>query len=240
MRPHQAFSHLTAAELWGMPLPRSGGPLHVMAMGERGRMRRPGVVGWERSEVDLVVRRRFGLPVFAPADVWCQLASELPREWFVAAGDFLLSGARTDRGREQPLCTRDELHAAIRRHGRRRGARALAEALSLLRSPVDSPRETLLRLALTDGGLPEPVVQPAIMTAAGILHSDLGYLEERLLLEYQGDEHRTSRARWLKDLTRVQLFEDAGYRVMLVGAHDVDGRSLPLVQRVRRALSRAS
>ncbi|WP_409048564.1 hypothetical protein AB2L57_08385 [Microbacterium sp. HA-8] len=68
-----------------------------------------------------------------------------------------------------------------------------------------------------------------------MLHADLGYPRERLLFEYQGDEHRTSRRRWLRDLTRRQLFEDAGYRVIEVGADDVDDPA-PLVGRVRRAL----
>jgi hypothetical protein len=45
----------------------------------------------------------------------------------------------------------------------------------------------------------------------------------------------TSRRRWLRDLTRRQLFEDAGYRLIEIGADDVDDPA-PLVGRVRRAL----
>ena len=101
--------------------------------------------------------------------------------------------------------------------------------------PVDSPRESLLRLILVAGGLPEPEVQFAVRTAQGIRHADLGYRDARLLIEYQGDDHRTSRKRWLEDVTRRQLFEDAGYRVIEIGAADLADEAA-LVARVRRAL----
>lgn len=71
-----------------------------------------------------------------------------------------------------------------------------------------------------------------------------------MLLEYQGDEHRTSRRRWLSDLTRTQLLDDAGYRTILVGDADLvpmtDGddqsplRCPALAARVRRARDRAN
>ncbi len=93
-----------------------------------------------------------------------------------------------------------------------------------------------MRLAMVDFGLPEPQVQVPVHTAEGLRHADLGYPELRLLFEYQGDQHRTDRNQWLEDLTRVQLFEDAGYRTMLIGADDVTDRTLPaLIARIIRA-----
>jgi hypothetical protein len=231
------FSHQTAAQLWGMPLPAEPSELHVTSVGCRGKVRRPGVVGWERPDEDLAAFTLQGVRVLAPADVWCQLSTQLSREWLVAVGDFLISGARDDDGRRRPaLCTRAELAEAVTRHGRRRGAVALRWAMEKIRERVDSPRETLLRLALVAGGLPEPEVQIAVSTSAGILHGDLGYRDARLVFEYQGDEHRTSRSRWLKDLTRVQLMEDAGYRVIQIGAHDLRDGARALITRIRRAL----
>lgn len=104
--------------------------------------------------------------------------------------------------------------------------------------PVDSVRETFLRLALTDAGLPEPTVQLRVPTAEGDRHADLGYPAAGLLLEYLGDAHRTSRRRWLDDLTRVQLFQDAGWDVMMIGAADLDPDPAALIERVRRKLAR--
>jgi len=223
-----------------MPLPSRCSDLHVTAVAARGRIRRPGVVGWERAQEELPTFLLQGVPVLAPADVWCQLSTLLSREWLVAVGDFLISGERAESGRRPPLCQISQLVAAVERHGSRRGAKALRWALGMLRAPVDSPRESLLRLALIAGGLPEPEVQLEVNTAAGIRHGDLGYREARPLIEYQGDEHRTSRARWLKDLTRIQLLEDAGYRVMLVGSDDLRDGAQGLIARVRRALSSRS
>lgn len=245
MAPQHVFSHRTAARLWGIPLParwRDGEPVDLLAVGSRGRLRRPGIRSWETmSEVD-VTTHDLG-PLVSPADTWVHLATlprrEVPFEWLVAAGDYLISGTRLPGGRRTPpLATPRQLLRSVTRHGHGRGARPLDRALPLLRSPVDSPKETLLRLGLVDAGLPEPAVQPPIGTAAGTRHPDLGYLRQRVLLEYLGDVHRTDRRRWLEDLTRVQLFEDAGYRVVLVGADDlIPAGMAALAGRVRRALA---
>ncbi len=241
------FSHATAARLWGIPLPqRLADEIHVLTV-NAAAVRRPGVVGWRRAGALPDVRVQRGLPVAAPADTWVMLATMtagrggvVEPEWLVAAADFLISGKRTRWGRETPLATADDLAHALRRHGSGRGARALAWALERVRSPVDSPRETLLRLGLVREGLPEPVVQPAVLTAAGWRHPDLGYLDHRTLIEYLGDVHRTDRHTWLRDLERVQLFEDAGYRVILAAGDDVTVSGMPaFADRVRRALERA-
>ena len=85
--------------------------------------------------------------------------------------------------------------------------------------------------------LPISEVQPAIRTAAGERHPDLAYVDARLLIEYLGDVHRVDPRTWRSDLTRVQLFEDAGYRVMLAGADELTLEGLPaFAARVRRAL----
>lgn len=238
------FSHATAARLWRMPVPTwTDAVLHTLALGAT-PVRRPGVIGWIREDPLLERRRVAGLRVTTPADTWVALAvmragrgGAISREDLVAAGDFIVSGERLAFGRAAPLATIDELAAAVERHGSGRGARALAWALPRIRRPVDSPAETRLRLGLVAARLPEPVVQPPIPTAQGLRHPDLGYLDERVLLEYLGDVHRTDRSTWRKDLTRVQLFEDAGYRPILVGADDISPAGLPgLAARVRRAL----
>jgi len=226
------FSHATAARLWGMPLPmkeRDDESLHVLSAAGASRVRRPGVRGWESSSTQPRGTTLGALPLIEPAAVWGQLALvgatepgvTLTREWLVAVGDFLLTGPRR-HGQRHPLCTRADLERTVRRLRGQRGAKVLAWALERVREPVDSPKETQLRLGLVSLGLPEPDVQVPVLTAQGWRHSDLGYPAAKLLIEYQGEEHRVSRTRWRQDLTRVQLFQDAGYRVLLVGADDVD------------------
>ncbi|WP_347345134.1 hypothetical protein [Microbacterium sp.] len=247
------FSHVTAARLWGIPLPFDAAgddPLHVLALPGAEPIRRPGFVGWETAAPPERVIHA-GLPIIAPAAVWAQLCVPgatgqdrttgrrlaLSQEWLVVAGDFLLTGPRT-AGRRTPLCTLDDLVDAVWAHRGKRGAKALTCALAQVRRGPQSPRESLLRLALVACGLPEPAVQPAVLTAAGIRHPDLGYLEARVLIEYQGDHHRTDRRQWREDLVRRQLFEDAGHRVIEVAADVFDDGCHALAQRVRRALLR--
>jgi hypothetical protein len=246
--PGCAFSHLTAAQLWGFPLPQrfEDTRLHVLTPGPV-PVRRAGVVGWVRGE-KWEMSLHQGLPITTPADTWAMLAmmtqdrgGRFTREWLVAVGDFLVSGRRTKWGREPALASLEDLAEAARVHGSRRGAASLGWALPRVRRPVDSPRETLLRLGLVAARLPEPVVQPPIHTAVGVRHPDLGYLAERVLLEYLGDVHRTDPHTWRKDLTRIQLFEDAGFRTILVGADDISPTGMPgLATRVRRALRTSS
>lgn len=247
MNEHQAYSHGTAARRWTIPLPRFYAhtePLHVMTRGDHAPMRRAGVVGWETAENTRILYSE-GLPLAAPANVWTQLAvagstgerMPLTPEWLVAVGDFLVTGGRDADGRRlPPLCTPRELAAAARLRRGRRGAKALEWALSRIRSGADSPKESELRLGLVAQGLPEPETQFAVHTASGVRHADLGYRAERLLIEYQGDDHRVSRKRWLEDLTRTQLFEEAGFRVISVGDHDLAGDCRDLAARIRKLL----
>lgn len=249
---YHVFSHLTAARLWGIPLPfpeAPDEPLHVTALAARAPTRRPGVVGWETEDAETDRTLFGGVPMVTPAPLWCQLSvpgatgvdvetgrkRSLSRQWLVAVGDYLLSGPRRG-GRRHPLCTRPELAAALRAHRGKRGAKALNWAWHRLRTPVDSPRESLLRLALVEHGLPEPQVQVPVMTAAGLRHADLGYPQARLLIEYHGDHHRTDRQQWREDLSRRQLFEDAGYRVIEVTAGDLADGGRALAARIARAL----
>ena len=248
--PDHWFSHRTAARIWGIPVRPAYSPLeglHVLSVNTRVPLRHAGVFGWVTAD-DAVRREMFDLlPVVSPADVWCQLAHRgavvdgelIEHEWLVAAADYLLTGRRAPDGtRGAPLCTLDELRAAIARRGRGRGTARLRRALADARFPVDSPYETRTRLGLVMHGLPEPVVQVRVETAQGVRHADLGYPEQKLLIEYQGEEHRLSRKRWLSDLTRVQLFQDAGYHVLLIGADDIEPDCSALAGRVRRALAR--
>lgn len=250
LAPQHWFSHRTAARIWGVPLEPEYTPgegLHVISIASRAALRHDGTIGWVTAD-DALGREVFGiLPVVSPAEVWCQLAARsavvthqiIAHEWLVAAGDYLVSGKRRPDGRRDPaLCTIDDLQAAIDRRGRRRGTAILRSALRDVRRPVDSPYETRLRLGLVAAGLPEPRLQVPVDTAEGVLHADLGYPEVKVLIEYQGDEHRTSRKRWLSDLTRVQLFQDAGYHVVLVGADDLRPDCTALAARIRRLLAR--
>ena len=212
IRRHEAFSHSTAAELWGLPLPwrvQSDPRVHVVVWNGVQPPRAAGVVGHRSSEVP-PLRRRRGLRVVAPADAWCQLAAVLDERELIVAGDRLL-------GLPQPLATDDEIHAAITRHGSRRGARILRRARARLRARSESPRETTLRLDVIDAGFPEPEPNGVIRLSSGrSTRADLVFRRFKVILEYDGQHHRDDATQWAKDVDRLNELATDGWIVIRV------------------------
>jgi very-short-patch-repair endonuclease len=100
--------------------------------------------------------------------------------------------------------------------------------------------ESRARLAFADGGLPEPELNADIVDDAGnwIARGDFVWREARVVVEYEGDVHRTDRQQWLTDVARTELLEDAGWRVIRITARDLSTPHLRarMVARIRRAL----
>ncbi|MET1020566.1 MAG: hypothetical protein ABWX62_11310 [Microterricola sp.] len=210
MPTDHAFSHLTAAELLRVPLPwasRQSTALHVSAPPGQPVPRVRGVVG-HNADTSLAVIVD-GLRVLPPVLVWCQLAGLLHPLALTAAGDFLLGGRR-------PLASMEELATAVEQWAPRRGTAALRQALPRLRAGVDSPKETELRLLLLAFGLPEPVVNRRYHDDRGVYlgRADLSWPEWRIVIKYEGDQHRTSREIFRQDLARRERFESAGWSVI--------------------------
>jgi hypothetical protein len=77
----------------------------------------------------------------------------------------------------------------------------------MVRERVDSPRETWLRLCLVLAGLPAPECNLVIGDDRGpIGRVDLVYLAFKIIIEYEGDQHRTDRAQWNRDIDRHEDF----------------------------------
>jgi hypothetical protein len=262
LRPGEAFSHETAAHLYGLPLPsevpqRPGVPkstdgpppgtaapsqpeppkLHVTAPDGIERARSKGVAGHELTG-PIPIRFHLGLPLVAPARLWCQLATRLTLRDLVAVGDAIVTGARTGRKREAALATVADLQDAVRWWGRRRGARRLARALPLVRVGAESRPETHLRLLLVDAGLPEPLVNhPTVLLDGAVRHPDLAYVQWRIVIEYQGDDHRLNRRVWQEDVRRKRAFERAGWQVVEVTSDDIFVDSTSLVARLHELIA---
>jgi Protein of unknown function (DUF559) len=228
LRGDARFTHATAALLHGIPLPArlmADPEIHVGTSGTPPRGRR--VHGHRvRAGTPVVLVR--GLPVVPAEEAWCQLAEVLGVEDLVVAGDHLLR-----HGVRDVAATTERLHAAIGAV-RRSGGELLQAALPLLRAGVRSPRESLLRIVLVTAGLPEPEVNVRLFRFDGTYlgEGDLVYRGARLVLEYEGDQHRTDPLQFRYDIRRREEFEDAGWSVLRVTGDDLFPHRPELVRRV--------
>ncbi|NYG35864.1 DUF559 domain-containing protein [Janibacter alkaliphilus] len=219
LSPPFAFSHQTAAAVWRLPLPGATGdePVHVTRPSALAQTRRRGVVGHRGLESRTTTTLR-GLPVTDLMDTWADLAScGLRTDDLVVVADVVV------RRRPDLLVG---LHQVAAR--RRRGGRALREAAALVRVGSDSPMETRTRLALVRSGLPEPELNGDIHDDTGgwVARCDLVWREARVVVEHEGDQHRTDRRRWRHDIARLRQLEALGWRVVRVTADDLHGRRL--------------
>jgi len=95
--------------------------------------------------------------------------------------------------------------------------------------------ETRLRWLLIQAGLPKPQVQVDLHNAAGSFlgRADLYYPQARLVIEYDGANHRD---RMTEDLRRQNAILGAGFRLLRFTFADVKERPDSVAAQVRNAL----
>lgn len=212
LQPGQCFSHTTALELLGGPVVERPSRTHIAVRHPRTPPRGVGVLGHSLREMSVTMH--LGMPVSTPEHAWCQAASVLDDDALVISGDALLTGARVNGIRGPGITTIERLTAAVELHRGCAGAGRMRNALRLVRTGVDSPGETRLRLLIRRAGYPEPAVDVPIRCGDRVLHADLGYPDRRIAIEYEGDWHRTSRSQWHRDIERAELIQNEGWRRM--------------------------
>ena len=115
----------------------------------------------------------------------------------------------------------------------------MRRAAGLVRARVDSVRETELRLCLVLAGLPEPTCNPVVGDARDAVgRGDLVHRRLRVVLEYEGDQHRTDVRQWNRDIERQEQFEATGWRVVRITAERMR-RPRAVVSRVLHVLRAA-
>ena len=217
LREGDRFSHTSAAQLWGAPLPsRFNDAVHVTATGGLAPSRTRGVTGHQSKFGSAVLR--FGLPASDAATTFVELAGLLDVNELVAVGDFLVLDPRVLDPRDiRPHTTIDELRAVVASNPAR-GVPVARRALAKVRSGVESPKETELRLLLDDARLPQAECGYQLHDPQGraIGWFDLAWPEWRTIAEYDGDQHRTSTRQYDLDITRFDKAAEADWRVVRV------------------------
>lgn len=243
MHPAEYFSHTTAGVLWDLPLPMLPDSLpHVSVPG-----RAPRLQGIHGHQIDptlarVVTHSTRGLRVADPATTWAMLGGMLRHPYdLIAAGDAIVRVPRIPgplpRIEREAWGTVADLDAAVRA-GRRRGAAALREALPRIRGGVASRMETWVRLIIVDAGLPEPRTDHDVFDHRGRFVGcvDLAYMELRIAIEYEGDQHRTDPRQWQRDIEKHERLADLGWRVIRVSRDHVFRDPSSIGRRVRGAI----
>ncbi|THG30275.1 DUF559 domain-containing protein [Naasia lichenicola] len=233
LRGDQFFSHTTAAALFRMRMPRGfqEDVLHVTSVKPQRAPRVEGIVGHRADSVPTIVSSG-SMRVSAPIDTWIALGATLPIGELIVMGDGLLA-------RKSPRATLDQLTRAVDAVAGQRGASRLRSALTELRPGTDSAQETILRLVLMRAGLGEPEVNGVIQTRSGPFHGDLVYRSARVVVEYDGEQHRTDDRQFAIDVDRLDIIMAAGWRVIRVDKRLL-ARPGKLIARVREALGDVS
>ncbi|MDT5147820.1 MAG: hypothetical protein QOC58_2465 [Mycobacterium sp.] len=167
------------------------------------------------------------LPVTSVARSAFDLGRHLPRGQALARLDALM--------RATPFSFEDVAPLA-KRHPGARGVRRLMDVLPLVDGGAASPKESWLRLLLIDAGLPKPATQIPVndgWRTVGVL--DMGWEDFMVALEYDGDQHRTDRRQFVKDIARLAKLQDLGWTVIRVVA---EHRPDDIVGRAQQALTR--
>lgn len=236
LRPTQFFSHLTSARLHGLPIPMrlaEDERLHVSVRAPARAVRVAGAIGHQLVQRPGLVQVVQGLPAANPIETWCQLATLLTVDELIEVGDALVARTNPDAGR-----TWVAMQAAVGADDRPCVGR-LRDAFAEVRSGVRSPGETRLRLLLVRSGLPQPLLNERILDGEGrfIAECDLVYPAAKLVIEYEGDYHRTDVRAFRNDIVRRERLEDAGCSVLRVTSDDVTHRRAETVARITRRLA---
>lgn len=232
LRDDAVFSHTTAALLHGAPLDwrwENSPLIHVTVPADEASPHARGLRGHHAPMPTEDVTLLHDLRVTTAARTWCDLSSLLPLEDLVAAGDYFIH-------HRMPLTTIPELSRRVWQMAGRRGVRTAREALPLLHDRAESRPETLLRIILVHAGLRPEINHTLIDTETGrARRPDFLLPDQRLILEYQGDYHRT-KEQWRKDMTRRSRLEAQDRRVMELNADDLKDPA-ELVSRIRALIA---
>jgi hypothetical protein len=181
-----------------------------------------------------------GIAVTTPHRTALDLGRHLPRLAAVVHLDALARA--TGIGQPSVLALADRYKGA-------RGVKRCRQALALMNAGAASPRESWLRLLVIDAGFRPPQTQIVVYDETGYVFAylDMGWKDAKIAVEYDGDQHRSDRTQYVKDIRRSRTLEQMGWIVIRVVAEDTPTYTLARVreafahrEREARAVKRAS
>ncbi|MDV3129303.1 hypothetical protein M1247_30665 [Mycobacterium sp. 21AC1] len=178
-----------------------------------------------------------GMPVTTPARTALDLACRYPTDKAVASIDALTNATKFKIA---------DVELLIDRYRGRRGLKNARAVVDLVDGGAESPRETWLRLLAVRAGFPRPKTQIPVHDEFGILVGvfDMGWEDARVAADYDGEQHRTDRRRFNRDIRKAETVTRLGWTDIRVTVEDgeadiikrISAAGVPRV-RLRRELS---
>lgn len=205
-------------------------PLEFCAPPGGPRVERPEVRGRNRTLHPSDLMQLHGVTLTTPVRTALDLGCALRRREALAALDSFarLHGVAAS-----------DLRANLPRYRGRRGVVQLRELIEYMDPRAESPRESWLRLAIIDAGLPVP--EPQVWIPIGgepTYRLDLAYRLARVAVEYNGAEFHSTVEQRVRDERRRRDLEALGWTFIIVGEGDFQPERLAVwTSRLREALA---
>ena len=212
-RGHGVLAGFSAAALHGS---RWIDPNRPATMIDTNRRRTPGITVWADEIDDNEICVIEGMRVTTPVRTALDLARRYPVDVAVVAIDALTRATRL----KVP-----DIESAAQRYPGRRGRKRALVTLGLVDPGAESPPETRTRLLIVRAGFPRPQTQIPVYDKYGALIGvvDMGWRQLKIAVEYEGDQHRTSRRVFHKDIKRIDALIEQGWLVIRVTSVDTEG-----------------
>jgi very-short-patch-repair endonuclease len=191
-------------------------------------LRNPAGIQTHRERIDEdEIEVTAGIPVTSPVRTALDFGCWFPIMTAVAGIDAL--------ARATDLKAVD-VELLVRRYAGRRGIARARQAVELFDAGAQSPKESWLRVVLSQAGLPKPQTQIPVLDEFGsaIAYLDMGWEDVKVAVEYDGEQHRRDRRQYTWDVRRSEMLARLGWIVIRVVAGD---RPAEVVRRVRAALA---
>ena len=191
-----------------------------------------------RDHTGLVVHRRDGAPLTSyrgrrlttPGWTAVEVARNLRRPRALATLDAAL---------RSQMCDRRDLFAAAKAQAGRRGIVGVRDLIPKARPEAESPMESEARLAMLDGGLPEPVLQYEIVDRDGHLwRVDFAWPDRRVAVEYDGFGWHSSPEALRRDRQKRAALEEIDWRIVSIVSDDVRRHRDVMIRRIDAQLAR--
>jgi very-short-patch-repair endonuclease len=225
--PRGYASFASAARIHSVPIPAIPDE-HVTVVNQKHRRNRPGIVCHYAPRGHVV--KSGGIHVSDYAQTFCELATLVPLIDLVAAGDYLVSKGLISTAALIAFC-------AERRGA---GSSLAREAVAYVRTNVDSPMESKLRMLLVLAGLPEPQINLSLRIDDGTLirRYDLSWPDFKIAIEYDGRQHIERVENWESDLNRRDDGDDEGWRLITVTSKRLFVETERTLERIHRLARR--